>query len=337
MPRSERNGITVDLTSEAARLQRLADPAPGRVLYVLSVLGIADALRDGPLPTARLAADSGADPDSLARVLRAAAELDVVAEPEPDRWELLPGGHLLRSDVDGSLRAEFADNDLYGAWTEFLHSVRTGEPCYPEVFGASLFDRLNDEPRQRRGFHLHMHARAHLVYGPLIESGHWPSDGVLVDVGGGTGGLLEQLLESRPELRGVLFDLPEVLSLSPLAGHERVSRVEGDVFTDAVPAGDVHVLASVLHDWADEQAEQILTACRASCTEGATVLVIDRILPESGPRPQVFNDLLMLAVVGGRERTATEWANLAHRTGFHLDGAETRTGTELAILRFRAI
>lgn len=335
MRRSER-GI-VDPNAEAVRLQRLADPAPGRVLYVLSVLGIADALRDGPLPTARLAAESGTDPDSLARVLRAAAELDVIAELEPDRWGLRPGGHLLRSDVDGSLRAEFADNDLFGAWTEFLHSVRTGDPCYPEVFGASLFDRLNEAPQQRRGFHLHMHARAHLVYGPLIESAHWPSEGVVVDVGGGTGGLLEQLLRSRPELRGVLFDLPEVLALSPLAGHERVSRVEGDVFTDPVPAGDVHVLASVLHDWADEQAGRILAACRAACAEGASVLVVDRVLPETGPRPQVFNDLLMLAVVGGRERTARQWSDLAHRTGFRLDATDAEPGTDLSILHLRAI
>ncbi|WP_190816262.1 methyltransferase [Saccharopolyspora pogona] len=327
----------MDLTSEAKRLQRLADPAPGRVLYVLSALEIADAIGAGTRSTAELAAGVGADRDSLARVLRAAVELDVLAEPEPDVWELRPGGRLLRSDVEGNLRAELADNDLFGAWTEFLHSVRTGEPCYPKVFGAPLFDRLNERPRERRGFHLHMHARAQLVYRPLILSRRWPSSGVLVDVGGGTGGLLEQLLATRPELRGVLFDLPDVLELSPLSPGDRIEFAAGDVFADAVPGGDVHVLASVLHDWRDAQAEEILAACRSACGSDGELLVVDRVLPASGPRPQVFNDLLMLAVVGGRERTAEEWEILAERTGFRLGGIDTAADTELAILRFQPV
>jgi hypothetical protein len=327
-----------NLIEAAARLRRLADPSPGRVIHALCVLGVPDALLAGPRESTALAGEVGADADALDRVLRAASALELV-EREPDGWRLLPAGRLLCSGADGSLRAEFSDNDLYLLWSEFLASVRTGEPAYPRVFGAPIYQRLAANPEQRAAFHRHMYDRAVTMYGPLLDWPGWPAAGLLVDVGGGTGGLLSRLLPGRPELRAVLFDLPEVVRDSPLlADPELAARIQvcgGDLFTDPVPRGNVAVLGSVLHDFPDQRAVEILVACRTAVGGGGRVLLLDRILPAAGAHEGFFNDLLMLAACGGRERTLPQWRDLLDRAGLTLESSYTTPGTELSLLECR--
>lgn len=328
--------MTVDTGTQAARLRALADPAPGRVLYVLAVLGAADRLAFGAASTVDLADAVGADADALRRVLRVAADLDLVAPAGEDTWILRPAGHLLRSDVPGSMRAELADNDLYSLWSGFLHSVRTGEACYPQVFGASMFDRLTATPAARRAFHRHMYERAYEQYTPLLDLPAWPAAGQVVDVAGGTGGLLGALLAGRPALHGVLHDLPEVLAMSPLRDHAelggRVSFADADMFRDPLPDGDVYVLASVLHDWPDGPAATVLRRCRPTAGRAYRVLVVDRIAPDAGPSPVFCNDLLMLAAVGGRERNLAQWLRLLRAAGLDLVTVTGDPRSELSVL-----
>ena len=152
----------------------------------------------------------------------------------------------------------------------------------------------------------------------------------VVDVGGGRGGLLSGLLTAYPRLRGILFDLPGVVegAREPLreAGlAERCDVIAGD-FREAVPpGGDAYFLSWILHDWDDPTARRILARCRAVMDEGARVLVVEMVLPEGDdPSAPAFKrlvrqaDLEMLAVVGGRERTAGEFEQLLNQSGFAL-------------------
>lgn len=324
-----------DLAAETARLRQVADVAPSRALYALCVLRVPDHLRYGPCTVTELAHRTGTAAQPLARVLRAAAELDVVTPSGSGRWALRPAGRLLCTDEPGSLRAELADNDLFTAWTAFADSVRTGEPCYPVVFGAPIFDRLTSQETSRAAFCQHMHARARSLYAPLLDLGVWPDGGTVVDVCGGTGGLLALLLAARPGLTGVLHDRPEVLALSPLHGTPEGARITfapGDVF-DTVPGdGDLYVLASVLHDWNDEQAAEILARCRAAMKPGAGLFLLERVLPEAGSGPAAFADLWMLAMTGGRERTRDQWRSLLTSAGLRLSGIHAVDGSEVSLL-----
>jgi len=147
----------------------------------------------------------------------------------------------------------------------------------------------------------------------------------LVDVGGGVGVLLAQILAATPHLHGVLFDRPEVVEqarerLTAVGVTERSEFVGGDFFI-SVPSGrDAYLLSRVIHDWDDEAALQILASCYRAMKDGGTLLLVEAILPERAhDNPAAIRmDLHMLMLSTGRERTRAEFERLLSQTGFGL-------------------
>jgi hypothetical protein len=146
------------------------------------------------------------------------------------------------------------------------------------------------------------------------------NDETVVDVGGGTGGMLFELVRRNPGLRGVLFDLPEVV-----AGVEPPARVEivSGNFFDGLPVGDAYVVARILHGLDDEKAGRVLANIRAAARPGARVFLIESVIPTGNePHGSKWLDLLMLVLSGGRERTEGEWRVLLARAGIEVDSIE---------------
>jgi hypothetical protein len=140
----------------------------------------------------------------------------------------------------------------------------------------------------------------------------------LADIAGGQGHLLTAVLEAT-HAHGTLFELPRVID-GIHSRHERVTLQPGDFFTDPLPAAQAYLLMDVLHDWPDEQAAAILTAVRRAAPPGATLLIIEAILPETDVDPRAATvDVIMLNLTGGRERTSRQFADLLHAAGFHLE------------------
>jgi len=111
----------------------------------------------------------------------------------------------------------------------------------------------------------------------------------------------------------------------------------GDFFADALPAADAYVLMEIRHDWADAECVAILSAVRRAAPRGATVLVVESILSDAEPDPRGRTlDIVMLAVTGGRERTAGELATLFERAGLS-PGPVVDTGGPLRIAEATAV
>jgi hypothetical protein len=142
----------------------------------------------------------------------------------------------------------------------------------------------------------------------------------LVDIGGGEGALLRDILAATPKLQGILFDLPTVVAGAAEVLTSDVAarcQVVGGNFFDSVPEGaDAYLLKSVIHDWPDEDAARILRNARRAMRPEATLLLIEKMV-ESAARPAGFLDLLML-VIGGRERTEADFRSLVASAGFSL-------------------
>lgn len=319
--------------SPSATLARLVNGyQASQALHAAAVLGVGDALADGPRGVDDLATAVGADPDALYRLLRALAALGVLDEREDRTFALTEVGAGLRGDVPESLRdwAAFIGRSYYWeAWSQLLHSVRTGENAFRKVHGVDPWGYRLREPAEGAIFDRAMAATSRRVTDALVAAYDFGRFGRLVDVGGGNGGLIRALLERHPESRGVLFDQPHVVEGA--APADRLEIVGGSFFDRVPPGGDAYILKWILHDWEDPEASAILRVVRAAMGDGAVVLVVERELagPNEGPEGKL-SDLNMMVVPGGRERSRDEYAALFRDAGLALAGVTPTVG-ELSV------
>ncbi len=287
---------------------------------VVADLGVADALAGGARSINDLAQETGADADTLGRILRALASDGVFAEDEPGVFRNTDASELLRRDRPDSW-PEFAH--LFGA--VFYDAVggldpRTREPTFARTFGTGFWSWLAENADERRAFDAAM-AGGRERTADRLAALDWEGDEVVVDVGGGNGALLRELLRRRTKLRGISFDLPETERDEASLG-DRIEFVPGDFF-EGVPEGDVYVVARILHDWNDERATAILRVIREAAPANARVLVIEAVVPPGNePHGAKWLDLLMLVVGGGRERTEDEWRALFEAGGLQVEQIE---------------
>jgi hypothetical protein len=295
-----------------------------QALHVAAALGIADAIGEGACPAEAVAAQVGAEPQVLYRLLRALVSVGVFAEDAPGSFRNTPASALLRRDAPGSLRS-FAlltgSKECWDAWSELGHSVRTGQPSFDHIFGMPLFEYLAQNSGTARIFDEAMAARSAAEIKALLGAYDFSGAGHVVDVGGGNGALLAAILDRYPQLEGTVFDLPHVVDPARQS-HGRQPRLHfagGSFFTDVPVRGDTYILKKVIHDWPDERARQILERCRAAMAPGARLLLIESVVPPGTPPTFLaFLDLWMLVFAGGRERTEREFRSLLQSAGLSL-------------------
>ncbi|KNB51519.1 methyltransferase [Streptomyces caatingaensis] len=306
--------------------------------------GIPDLLGEGPRAVEELAERSGTRVGPLRRVLRLLSERGVFRESAGGVFGLTDVGEALRADVPGSHRAAvlWGTDEVFRRSAEGLgETLRTGRAGFEAAFGTGFFAYLAATPEKGRVFDAAMTSLA-AQYGndELIRECPFPGTGTVVDVAGGQGGLLRDVLLRHPGLDGVLFDRPgtverHLLDVDELKGRWRVEG--GDVFDGVPPGGDVYLLKNILHNWSDEDCLRILGSVRRAAAPGSRLLVIDAVLPEDGsPHPAVGMDTVMLMLFEGRERTATEFEGLLGRSGFRMSGAVPTT-TLLSVVVAEAV
>jgi hypothetical protein len=296
-----------------------------QLLYVAVKLGVADALAAGPLPTDALAAAVDAEPDILRRVLRGLASEDILEELPEDHFGLTELGTCLRVGVRGSLRGAITvRGDLYFvAAAGLLDAVRTGDVAFERAHGRDLFSHLSRHPDLSAVFQASMTDRSAQEATDVVAAYEFGRFDRLVDVGGGTGILLERILAANPHLDGVLFDRPDVVGLArdriaTTAVSERCTFASGDFFAGVPTGGDAYLLSRVIHDWDDAAALQILGTCHRAMNSMGTLVLVEAILPalaEDSPAA-IRMDLHMLLLLGGRERTEVEFTRLLATAGF---------------------
>ncbi|MEV0455190.1 methyltransferase [Catellatospora methionotrophica] len=295
-------------------------------VYALVRLGVPDQLADGPKHVGDLAHQCGADPHALGRLLRALSLMGLFTRPAPDTYGLTPTTELLRADVPGSVRlnALMQGDEVFRSFAEIMHTLRTGRPAFEAVYGRPFYDYLGDNPEAAAVFNESMGDQRP----PEALSGCDLSEArIVVDVGGGNGSLLAELLERYPHLQGVLLELPDAaaaartkLAEAGLAG--RSACVEGSFFDGVPDGGDVYTLARVLHNWNDDNAIAILRRVHAVLPPHGRVIVLEEFLPEeadpAGRSAAGLVDLLMLVTLEGRDRTENEYRELLGKAGFEI-------------------
>jgi SAM-dependent methyltransferase len=298
-----------------------------QVTTVLARLAVPDELAGGPLTAGQLAARTGADPDALGRLLSAAAVYGLVRKDDGGRYALTPAGDRLRSDADGSARAiaiGFLGAPHWQGSGMLEEIVRSPDPVNPARPGG-IYEYYGQHPEEAAWFARAMALVTGIMVDQLARTSFRPlASGRIVDVGGSQGTVLAYLLRALPSARGVLLDRAEALAGAPgyLAGAgvgDRVEVVAGDFLREVPPGGDLYVLSQILHNWDDERARAIVRNCHRAARPGGGLLVIDWVLPE-GPEPSLAHlmDLIMMMILGGRERTRAEHEAMLGAEGYEL-------------------
>jgi len=308
-----------------------------QVLYVAAKLDLADRLRDGPLGAAELARALGADAAALERLLRGLVNLGVCEELDGARFALTPLGEHLRADHPDSVQARVILNaEVHHAlWGDLLETVRSGEAASERVFGAPFYEHLAQNPAAGALFDRAMTAAGwarHRIR-PTVEAYDFGRFGSIVDVGGGNGTLMAEILKAHARPSGTVFDVPRLaeaarrtIDAASLGGRCRF--VGGNAFEAVPTGGEAYLLSNFVNSWGDEDVAAVLRNCRKAMPAGGRLLLIDWVIPAAGePRDgfrywdTVTMDLIMLAAFGsrsGRIRTRAEFEALLDAAGFAL-------------------
>ncbi|QHC33303.1 O-methyltransferase [Streptomyces sp. HF10] len=339
-----RAASTTSVLPTEVRAQQLLLLAAGgrlaRIVHVLVETEIADLLADGPRGVEELAKETGSHELSLYRVLRAASAIGIFAEGPGRTFSQTPLSDGLRAgNPDGVLPlVKYNNMELTRRpYDEIMHSVRTGEPAFRQVFGRPFFEHLEQNPGEGEFFERFMaHWSRRLVLDGLADTG-MERFSRIADLGGGDGWFLAQVLRRHPDVRGVLMDLPRVAAaarpvLEEAGVADRVTVLPGDFFVDPVPADcDAYFFKGVLHNWSDDRVQKVLRRVRNAVGDGtARLLIFDQVMaPENEWDHAKLLDIDMLVLFGGRERTLAEWRKLLLQTDFELVNTPSHTWTTL--------
>ncbi len=306
-------------------LWTLSDLCTPWCIHVVATLRIADHIAEGISDIDGLARTAEVDCDSLHRVLRHLVSKGVFEEPSRGCFAL---NETARGLLDSSMRLGLDLNGIGGrmahSWSTLLSAVRTGKPAYHEAFGRGFWDDLDSHPEIGASFDDLMGPMGHGSPDPEIlpDAVDWESIRTVVDVGGGTGALLAEILRAHPHVRGMLVDVPRSVARSAetfqAAGVANRATAVAQSFFDPLPAGaDLYILKSVLGDWPDEKATAILKRCAEAARPNGRVVAFSKAMAGEEASPE----LLMMVLLGGRDRTLEEFRKLARGAGLEVSRA----------------
>lgn len=311
----------------AQLLQMIKGYWVSQIVGTLAQLEIADQLAQGPLDCDVLANGIGCEPKATYRLLRASANVGLVSALPDGRFGLTPLGELLRSNVPGSMRDSaiaFTAPGHWLPWGRLAEAVRHGERQTVAALGQELFDYYATNPCEGSAFTGTMANHSDPIAEELAQTLDTSAVTHVVDIGGASGTIIGALLEANAALLGTILERADVVPRAEAALAERglSSRcrvIEGDFFKN-VPEADLFILKYIVHDWDDQQSVKLLSNCARALRPNGRVILIEWVMPEHGkPSAAALSDLNMLVLLPGRERTASEFAELFRASGLQLD------------------
>ncbi|MFN8627583.1 MAG: methyltransferase [Candidatus Binatia bacterium] len=291
------------------------------VLHALVKIGVIEQLRDRPRRLPELAQTCGSNAGVLYRALRFAVVIEIMTQ-DGDQYALTEMGRLLLKDVPGSLYMGLlvvGSEPWQRAWQNFTHALVTGDNAFTPAMGNGFFEYLDQHPEYGAPYNHWMTISTTTAARAIVTAYDFSPFTTVCDVGGGQGILLKSILAANRHLRGILYDQESVVKDHVLGDMSERVEIQAGNFFDRVPATDVLLLKSVLHDWNDEKCQVILGACRKVMQAPSRLLIIEMVIAAPTDLMGAFYDLHMQVLLGGRERTANEFSLLLQQAGLKLN------------------
>jgi hypothetical protein len=296
-----------------------------QMMFVAAELGLADHLANGPKSIQELAAICDADANSLFRLLRGLSSIGIFREIQQKKFALTPLADLLRSDHPDSFRqfARLQGEERYYTWGKLLDCIKSGRNVFPEIYGKPIFAWNSENPERASIFDDAMENMARIELRALLNAIDFRQFHHVMDLGGGNGYVLSEMMGKYSHLQGTLFDLGHVVvrTIAPVGLKERWSMQSGDFFCSVPEGADCYLLKNILHNWGDSYCVKLLSNVREVMNlSGCQLIIYEQIIPE-GNEPFIGKLLdinMLLLHEGGMERTHGEYEQLLELAGLRI-------------------
>lgn len=338
-------------------------------IAIVTKLRIPDYLKDGSMTVNELADATNVNPDALYRLLRMLASVDIFREinkskqdksstrnNETKSFQLTSTASLLCTDTKNSIRdfaLLFGLDSFNKATINLYYAIETGENSFKYANGLEMFDYLQQNKNRidAETFDNAMNALNVSYVSSIFHLYDFSQFNTILDIGGGQGLFLANILKKNPNQFGILFDLPNVIRRAKKrywadtykrynirTKYSLISRCKllgGNFFNGIPPGADCYMIKNVLLNWDDESAAILLRNCLQSMKKGEMqhlpnpskkskkrpkLVIIETIMPEgNAPFLGKFTDILMLLLTrGGKLRTEREFTDLLTSCGFKI-------------------
>jgi 2,7-dihydroxy-5-methyl-1-naphthoate 7-O-methyltransferase len=302
----------------------LSDLCTPWCMHVVATLHIAERIAGGVDTIDGLAQAANCDREALQSIMGHLVRKGVFEEPVPGHFQLNDVSRdLLDPPVRLMLDLESIGGRMAHAWSTLLEFTRSGEPAYARIFGLPFWEDLEAHPQIAADFDALIGPAGHGTPDPRFDlTTGWDEVKTMVDVGGGTGAMLAEILRAHPRMHGILVDQPETVERSGELFQQAgvMDRVEtvGQSFFDPLPPGaDLYLLRGILNDWPDREAAAILRRCAEAVPPQGRVVILKGGLDDGEPRDLTIEMVLL----GGKYRTVEEFRQLANQAGLEVIAA----------------
>ena len=286
-------------------------------------LGVIEAFASQPRTAREVAADCSAHEASIERLLVALVGLGICQCVEDGKHKLTEMGAYLSRGSDPSLCdwALFEGKMLARSWIGLSESIRTGRSSSELAESeCGRYEEMRRDPKSASLFDAAMVSMTRLVARDVLAAYNFSHAGRILDVGGGAGALLIEILCAHPAAAGCVLDLPRCepgarQAIADVGVGPRADFLAADFFAGLPSGFDTLLLKSVLHNWDDAHCAVLLANCRRALGLSARAIIIERLLPPAPEASAYFastalGDLNMLRGPGGRERTEADYRKL---------------------------
>jgi predicted transcriptional regulator len=304
-----------------------------KAIYIFAKLGIADYLSENSLSANDLAKLTALDKTMVETFCETLAKKGVLDKKNNNQFCLTSTGKLLLKSNVHSL-ANFVLHENTAKWqaaAKLIEAVTANSQPFLSTHHYEFFDYLElikkTDPNEFAVFGSAMAEVSH-IENMAISAQLNISDKTktIMDVGGGTGALMMELLNKNQTLRGIVFDLPE--TVEQIQNTEDRCNIAGGSFFDlnTIPDdADLILLKRTLHDWDNEKAVQILKNCAVKSKE---VNVVEWLWTES---QFVASADLSLMSIGGKIRSVVEFKSLMEKADIRFTESQELTDGMFAV------
>jgi C-methyltransferase len=306
-----------ELLGQMSRLYVLS-----RSIHAIAELGVANLIGDAPVSATDVARDAGVSSEYLARCLRYLAVYGVFEETSPNWFRATPLSDIMRDDHPKSMRPvlRMVSSEWWEAVGRLPEVIRDGRCGIELAHGVSFFEVLKGRPELQHRFDEGMSSISRMDDETLAAAYDFSGEGVVADLAGGEGNFLREILRNNPRRSGVLFEQPQVLAESRLLDEYvqagRVRLVPGNLLEVLPAPADIYVIRATLDGFADQQAVAILRNCARVMRPSDRLLLIEQVIPTGNvPHLNKTKDMVMMFLLGGKQRTIEEWSELLASAG----------------------